>query len=98
MMVAEYRSQAQQDWEETQGRCGASCGPAHKPTTAYSAESELQYKLWDMEIYCDVVLEHDRAEGKFTVRAIGPKAAREAAKPIIQEWLNDYCLKCYARA
>jgi hypothetical protein len=93
MMVAEYRSQAEQDWEETRGHCGASCGPAHKPVTAYDPETELQYKLWDMQIYCDVTLEHDRAKNKFIVRAVGSSEAKKAATPIVTEWLHAYCRK-----
>jgi hypothetical protein len=53
----EYRSQRQQDIEESGTRCGASCGPLPCPATPNTVSDSLQYALWGRQIWVDAVVE-----------------------------------------
>jgi len=88
----EYRSQQTQDEEEWDGNIGCSFGPHAKPSGAYSLEDELQYRLWDMGIRCEVRLVKKKDEAgsdHVSARLEGALAERLMARPVVQEWINN---------
>jgi hypothetical protein len=95
----EYFSQRRQDLEEWDGTCGCSFGPNTKPSGPYSAFDELQYGLWDEGIRCEVTLVEKKDEaGSYTsARLVGAYRERVLARPIVQQWINQYAEKTAAK-
>jgi len=91
----EYMSQKRQDSEEWDGTCGCSLGPQAKPSRPFSVEDELQYHLWDQQIWCDVQLIKKKDDkGTYTsARLTGPAKEKMLARPIVQQWINKYAEK-----
>lgn len=83
---AEYMSQRMQDLYEPTG------GLQLPSTRPKSLEAELQHKLWDYGIWCDVSLvEKYRDDGKCIsfARMRGPLREKLLARPIVKEWINN---------
>ena len=97
----EYRSQQAQDDEEWDGKIGCSFGPNTKPSGPHSLEGELQYRIWDMGIRCDVTLvekKDEAGESYLSARLTGPLAEKLFARPVAQAWINQLFQKQRRRA
>lgn len=84
MRLAEYRSQAQQDAEESGRACGASCGPLPFPGRPQSITDELLWRLRDSGCHItEVVLDEAGVLLRGAAGAdkyVGLKMAREWMK------------------
>lgn len=83
---AEYFSQRLQDLFEPGG------GLQLPSTRPKSLEAELQHKLWDEGIWCDVLLvEKYRDNGQCIsfVRTRGPLREKLLAKPFVKQWITN---------